>query len=66
MKRCKQCGNEFNNKNSHYCSNCGHNLSDTIEKADTLSYEDTYYIYAIILGAVLFINLIVFIRRGNI
>ena len=38
----------------------------TIEKADTVSYEDTYYIYAIILGAVLFINLIVFIRRGNI
>lgn len=38
MKRCIQCGNEFNNKNSHYCSNCGHNLSDTKEHADTLLF----------------------------
>ena len=37
----------------------------TIEKADSVSYEDTYYIYAAILLAALILEVILFIRRGK-
>ena len=37
----------------------------TIEKADSISYEDTYYIYAIILSVLILGELIFFIRKGK-
>ena len=37
----------------------------TIEKSDSVSYEDTYYIYAIPLVILLIFELVIFIRRGN-
>ena len=37
----------------------------TVEKADSVSYEDTYYIYAAILLALLVLEVVLFIRRGK-
>ncbi|SEQ70769.1 Ca-activated chloride channel family protein [Lachnospiraceae bacterium NE2001] len=37
----------------------------TIEKSDTVSYEDTYYIYVVPLIIMLLIEMILFIRRGR-
>ncbi len=37
----------------------------TIEKADTVSYEDTYYMYVIPLLIMLLLELVLFIRRGR-
>ncbi len=37
----------------------------TIEKSDSVSYEDTYYIYAVALLVMLIIELIIFVRRGK-
>ncbi len=36
----------------------------TIEKSDSVSYEDTYYMYALPLAILLVLELILFIRRG--
>ena len=37
----------------------------TLEKADSVSYEDTYYVYAAILLAFLVLEAVLFIRRGR-
>ena len=38
----------------------------TLEKSDSVSYEDTYYLYAIPLLILLGIEIVIFIRRGRI
>ena len=36
-----------------------------VEKADSVSYEDTYYIYAIILAVLLMLEMVIFIRKDR-
>ena len=61
-KICSFCKNEYSNKKKlHYCSKCGHNVTDNIEKSDIVIFFSNFtYIIGLVFIIILTIPVIVF------
>jgi hypothetical protein len=61
-KICSFCKNEYSNKKKlHYCSKCGHNVTDNIEKSDIVIFFSNFtYIIGLVFIIISTIPVIVF------
>ncbi len=54
MKNCKICNKQYKDEFPHYCSNCGTNLSNQIEKTDVILFLSNFFRVIGIIGIILF------------